>query len=184
MALNALITRRTIRQYDPDYKIPSYVLKAIVEAALLSPTGHDVQDIDLLAVTNRKKIEEVTKITLDTIEEDGRVKYLKRIKNFGVKNPITGDAGCLICLLKNERSTPERTPVHEGIMEMALMVGAREFGLGSMVLGCMKQGDKPAMEKVLGIEPGRLICGVIIGKPAEKQFFIPKKYKCKATYLE
>ena len=184
MALNALITRRTIRQYQPDYKIPTYVLKAIIDAALLSPSGHNVQDIDLLAVTNREKIEQVTKITLDTIEEEGRKKYLKRIKNFKVKNPITGDAGCLVCLLKNERWTPERIQVHEGIMEMALMVGAREFGLDSMVLGCMKQGDRAAMEKVLGIEPGRLICGVIIGKAVDKPFFIPKKSLAKATYLE
>ncbi|KAH0795182.1 nitroreductase family protein [Histomonas meleagridis] len=184
MALNALITRRTIRQYQKDYIIPEAELKAIVDAALLSPTGLDVQDVDLLVITNRQKIEEATKVTLDTIEEEGRIKFMKRINNFKVQNPITGDAGCLICLLKNERSTPDHTPVHEGIVEMALMIASREFGLQSMVLGCMKHADRSAIEKVLGIEPGRLLCGVVIGKPVEKPFFIPKKFKAKATYLK
>ena len=184
MALNALITRRTIRQYQPDYIIPEAELKAICDAAILSPTGFDLQDIDLLAITNRKKIDEISKITMDTIGEEGRNSFLKRADNLKVKNPVTGDAGCLICLLKNERSSPTQTPVHEGIVEMALMIAAREFGLQSMVLGCLKGADMGAMEKALGIEPGRLLVGVVIGKPIDKPVFIPKKVKAKVSYLD
>ncbi|KAH0789487.1 nitroreductase family protein [Histomonas meleagridis] len=183
MALNALITRRTIRQYQPDYIIPEAELKAICNAAILSPTGFDSQDIDLLAVTDRKKIDEISKITLDTIGKEGRDSFMKRVDSMKIKNPVTGDAGCLICLLKNERSSPMHTPVHEGIVEMSIMIAAREFGLQSMVLGCLKGADMRAMEKVLGIESGRLLVGVVIGKPIDKPVFIPKKLKAKISYL-
>ena len=185
MALNALLTRRTIRQYAPDYIIPEVELHAICEAAKLSPTGHNIQDIDLVCVSDRKKVEEVTKITFATLDKEGQKAYLKRIKKFGVKNPISGDAGVLVCLVKNERAKePQRTLVHEGIIEMGLLIAAREFGYQGMVLGCMKQGDKAAMEKVLGIEPGKLIIGVVLGKPADKVLFHPKKIFSKVTYLK
>lgn len=185
MALNALITRRTIRQYDPEYIIPKEYVQAIMEAAILSPTSKDIQDIDLLAVTSREKIEKVSKITLDSIDDDGRGKFMKRIENFKVKNPITGDAGCLFCLLRNERATePEKTLVHEGIFQMAIMVAAREFGLHSMALGCMKQADKASLEKELGITPGSFLIGVVVGKAVDKPFFIDKKRLNKCYYLK
>ena len=158
--------------------------KVIWDAAILSPTGNDIQDIDLLVVTNNQKIDEISKITLNTIEENSRNKLIKRIHNFNIQNPITGDAGCLICLIKNERSSSEPTPIHEGIIEMSLMIAAREFGLQSMVLGCMKHTDRESIEKVLGIEPGHFIVGVVIGKPIEKPFFIPKKIKAKVSYIK
>ena len=185
MALHALITRRTIRQYVPNFKIEKPVLKAIIDAALLSPTAHDIQDIDLVAITNKKVIDEISKVTLNTIDEDGRTKFLKRKKFFNIENVITGDASALVCLVKNERATnPMWTNIHEGIIQMALMIGAREFGLQSMALGCTKKADKETIEKIIKVDKGSFLMGVVLGKPIENPFFIERKSLCKARYIE
>jgi nitroreductase len=61
MALAALLSRRTVRQYDPFYEIPKDVLRKILEAALASPTAANMQGLDLVVVTNKSVISSTSK---------------------------------------------------------------------------------------------------------------------------
>ena len=58
-ALEALEKRRTIRNYDPDWKIPKEQLDKIMHAAVISPTACDFQGQDFLVVTNKEKISKI-----------------------------------------------------------------------------------------------------------------------------
>ena len=58
-ALEALEKRRTIRNYDPDWKIPKEQLDKIMHAAVISPTTCDFQGQDFLVVTNKEKISKI-----------------------------------------------------------------------------------------------------------------------------
>ena len=53
--LDVLKYRRTIRNYDPDYQIPKEQLDEILNAAQISPTSKDLQEIDFIVLRNKDK---------------------------------------------------------------------------------------------------------------------------------
>ena len=54
--LEILKHRRTIRNYDPDYQIPQEHLDEILNAAQISPTSKDLQEVDFIVLRNKEKI--------------------------------------------------------------------------------------------------------------------------------
>ena len=181
----ALETRRTVRQYQPDYTIPKEDLQKIVDIALNSPSGMNLQGIDLLVCTNRDKIDEATMVIFKSWDETRQERWNNRKVEYGVKNVVSCDASCIIFLVKNERADPSFLEVDAGIMTMTIMEAARHFELQTMCLGALLWGDKPGLEKCLGIEEGNLIMAVAIGKPKDEPLKLAeKKQLCKATYIE
>ena len=67
--LEALKHRRTIRNYDPDYEIPKEQLDEIINAAQISPTSKDLQEVDFIVLRNKTKIDEIEKIILNEFPE-------------------------------------------------------------------------------------------------------------------
>ena len=53
-ALEALEKRRTIRNYDPDWKIPKEQLDKIMHEAVIFPTTNDFQQQDFLLFQTKK----------------------------------------------------------------------------------------------------------------------------------
>lgn len=184
MTTAALLHRRTVRDYEPDQVIPKDVLEKIVKAALWSPTGMNVQDIDLVVVTNRAKLDEVTKTALANWPPKFVEMFEQRKKDLGVKNVWTCDAPCVIFLVKNARENPLFNSIDNGIMTMSIMVAAQEFGLESMACGSILWGEPANVEKVLGIEAGKLVMAVAIGKPKAKVNLVDKEVLCTARYIE
>ncbi|OHS99792.1 nitroreductase family protein [Tritrichomonas foetus] len=183
-ALEALQGRRTVRQYEPDYVIPDSDLEQIVNAGLISPTACNVQDIDLVVVTNRAKLDEVATTALATWPADFQAMFNKRKEELGVKNVVTCDASCLVCLVKNERADPLFTSINNGIVSMSLIVAARALGLETMCVGALLWGDKSKVESLLGIPEGNLVMAVAIGKAKPDHKEQPKEVLCKATYIK
>ena len=54
--LEALNTRRSVRNFDPSFVIPKEDLDKIIKAALNSPSAINLQEHDLIVVTNKEKI--------------------------------------------------------------------------------------------------------------------------------
>lgn len=183
--LEALATRRTIRQYDPTYKIPKDILEKLVSVGLDSPTARDAQGIDLVVVTNPEKIEEVTKISFDSWDEDRRKGWSERVQTYGVKNVVSCDATCLFFFVNNGNAVPNYVGVDCGIMTMAIMAACREFNLHSMCIGAMTWGNKAGVEKAIGVPWGSLIMVLAVGKAREGQLILKdKERKCHARFIE
>lgn len=182
--IEALETRRTIREYDSEYKIPQDVLGKIVDVALDAPTGCNNQPIDLLVVTNRDTIDRATKITFDSWPEEKRNNWNKRKEQYGVKNVVSCDASCIIFLVSNERADQDFVQIDAGIISMAIMTAARNFDLHTMCLGALLWGNKAGLEECLGIPQGKMVMAVAVGK-AKPNFQLKDKERiCKATYIE
>ena len=77
-AIDALLTRRTVRNYLPD-PIPKEQLEKIMEAAKASPTAGNYQGHDYIFVTNKEKLDECEKALLEVIPE--QMKYLELTDN-------------------------------------------------------------------------------------------------------
>ncbi|OHT04667.1 nitroreductase family protein [Tritrichomonas foetus] len=182
--IEALKTRRTVRQFEPDYTIPRDQLQQIVDVALISPTGRNLQGLDLVVCTNRQKLDEATKITFDSWPEDRRERWTNRKQDYGVKNVVTCDASCVIFLVSNERADEQFLNVDAGIVSMAIMAAAREFDLHTMCIGALLWGDKAGLEASLGIETGKLVMAVAIGKAKEGFKVSDKQQLAKARFIE
>ena len=183
--LEALQSRRTVRQYDRNYSIPKDVLNKLVDIALESPTARDAQGIDLVVVTNREKIDELTKISYDSWDEDRKKGWAERVETYGVKNVVSCDAPCLFFLVANDHCIPSYLGIDGGIMLMSIMAGCREFGLQSMCIGAMTWGDKAGVERALGVKEGSLVMILAVGKPVEGELKLKQKErKCSARFIE
>lgn len=183
-AYQALEGRRTVRQYQSDYSIPKNVLDKIVNVVLRSPTGCDIQDIDLVVVTNKDVLSKLEKTALPSWPQDFQNDFNKRKSKLGVSNVITCDAPCVIFLVKNERADPTFTQIDTGIVSMAIMIAARDAGLESMCLGSLLWGDKSKTEDLIGIENGKLAMAVAIGKARSDHHEGPKNILAKAKFIE
>jgi nitroreductase len=184
--IEALKSRRTIRQYDTNYNIPDDIINQLINAALDSPTGRNAQEIDLVVLANRAKIDEAMKITFDSWPADQQARWNGRKAEYGIANVISCDAPAIFFFVENERSADVPwAPVDTGIMCQSLMAAARAFGLHSMCLGALRWGNKAGLEKYLGIAEGKMVMGLAIGKARDGPVKISdKKRLCKATYVE
>lgn len=183
-AYEALDGRRTVRQYQVDYSIPKNVLEKIVNVVLKSPTGCDIQDIDLVVVTKKEVLSKLEKVAMPNWPQNFQDDFNKRRKKLGVNNVITCDAPCVIFLVKNERADPTFTEIDTGIISMAIMVAARNCGLESMCLGSLLWGDKSKTEELIGVKKGNLAMAVAIGKARPDHREGPKNVIAKATFIE
>ena len=182
MALSALNTRRTIRQYKED-PIPKEQLEAIIKATLNSPTACDCQEIDLYVCQDKAKLDKMTEVTLANIPEGFRKSFEARTEQLKVKNVFTCDAPCVVFLVKNERADPLFASIDTGIVSMSLLVAASEFGLSTMCLGCVLCCSKQ-IEEIIGLPEGKLAMAVAIGQAREDATVGPKEIRAKAVYLE
>jgi nitroreductase len=181
--LDALRARRTVRQYVPDYVIPADVLQELVSLGLDAPTGKNCQEIDLIVVTNKAKIDEISRLTLEGFAPEHRAGFQTRISELGVTNVVTCDASAVIVLVSNERRDTEFLQVDAGIVAMTIMTAAPNFGLATMCLGCMIRGGKAKIEEAIGAEPDSLIIGLAIGKAKENPKVADKTRVAKATVV-
>ena len=79
--IDILNHRRTIRNYDPDYQIPEDQLNIILNAAQISPTSCDLQEVDFIVLRNKEKLSEIEKIILNEASPQMK-KTLKKEEKF------------------------------------------------------------------------------------------------------
>ena len=179
--LETLKHRRTIRNYDPDYQIPKEQLDEILNAAQISPTSKDLQEVDFIVLRNKEKLNEIEKIILSEFPEEARKKFEERRTLYGVKNVVTCDAPLIILLIRNERKE-KFVDVDGGIAAMSIMMAAQHFNLESMCLGIITRF--PKVEEILGLEKNSLILGIAIGKMKGEPVLKEKVIKSKISYID
>ena len=184
--LEALEKRRTIRNYDPDWKIPKEQLDKIMNAALLSPTACDFQGEDFIVVTNKEKLAKLEEVVINNLpENDFKKHFVERKERHGVKNVVTCDAPIVILIIKNERADAKWIEIDSGIAAMSIIVAAQNFGIESMCLGvvAMKETQEKC-EELFGLKKGSLVLGLAIGKPKGKIELKAKVIKSKVSFVE
>ena len=88
-ALEALITRRSVRNFDPSFVIPKEDLDKIVSASLNSPTAINLQEHDLIVITKKEKISSIDKTVFPLCPQAFQERFKKRQEEFGTINPVT-----------------------------------------------------------------------------------------------
>ena len=178
--LEALNTRRSVRNFDPSFVIPKEDLDKIIKAALNSPSAINLQEHDLIVVTNKEKIAQVDKVVFPKCPPQFQERFKKRQEEFGTFNPVTYDCSALVLIVENERCQEKWGNLDAGILSMGLMVAAEGLGYHSVALGIIATPD---VEKLFGLKK-KLVIGVAIGKAKDKVNIHPKETLRKVTYIE
>ena len=179
-ALEALNTRRSIRNFDPSFVIPKEDLEKIISAGLNSPSAVNLQEHDLIVITNKEKIAAVDKVVFPLCPPQFQERFKKRQEQFGTINPVTYDCSALILIVENERCQEKWGNLDAGILSMGLMIAAEGLGYHSVALGIIAM---PEVEKLFDLKK-KLVLGVAIGKSKDKVNVHPKENLRKVNYIE
>jgi nitroreductase len=182
--IEALKTRRTVRQYDATYTIPRDHLERLIDAALNAPTGGDLQELDILVLADRAKIDAATKISFDSWPVATTDRWNGRHAQYGVANVVSCDASAIFFFVANERAaTVPFSDIDAGIQAMAVMAAARGFGCHTKCLGALQWGNKARLEAFLGIPEGRMAMALAVGEPKDRPLVLPDKQRlCNAPF--
>lgn len=162
-ALEAILTRKSIKSYKPDM-VDKETIDKIIAAGLNAPSGLNKQAAIILAVTNKEVRDELSKINMGK-------------DPFHRADPFYGAPVVLVVLA--DKSVP--TYVYDGSLVMEnLMLAAHALGLGACWIHRAKETfelpEGKALLKKLGIE-GEYegIGNCIIGYPEVEPEKKPRK---------
>ena len=162
-ALEAILTRKSIKSYKPDM-VDKETIDKIIEAGLNAPSGLNKQAAIILAVTNKEVRDELSKINMGK-------------DPFHRADPFYGAPVVLVVLA--DKRVP--TYVYDGSLVMEnLMLAAHALGLGACWIHRAKETfelpEGKALLKKLGIE-GEYegIGNCIIGYPEVEPEKKPRK---------
>lgn len=149
----AAAKRRTIRRFG-DGKVPFELLKNCVEAARLSPSARNVQELDFVVV-----------------DEQGQVKKINEVVRFGgtvnERGRVDGEEPkAFIVIVADEQKADEAyTKINSGIAANAIVLSAFEQGLGSCIMGAIERED---IKKILSIPRSHSVqLAIALGFPKE-----------------
>jgi nitroreductase len=132
--MNVIKTRFSCRKFKST-EPKEQDLKAIMEAALCSPSGMNRQKWQIIAVQNQALIKEL---------EDEGMKSLKALPDQSTYERIMSRGGKLfynaplIIFIAIEKSTPEVAPAYSldcGIVAQNIALAAKSFGLDNVICG-------------------------------------------------
>ena len=158
--IKALKERRSVKSYKPT-PIPAEILDAILEAGTYAPTGRNMQSPIIIAVSDKKTRDKLSKLNAAVMGSDG--------------DPFYGAPTVLVVLADKNRSTY----LYDGSLVMEnLMLAAHSLGLGSCWIHRAKEVFESAEGKEilasLGIDGeyegiGNCIVGYTDIPPAERK---------------
>ncbi|MBN2067051.1 MAG: nitroreductase family protein [Candidatus Diapherotrites archaeon] len=149
-----ILKRRTIRVFQ-DKPVPFSSLKKCVNAARLSPSARNVQELEFLAVNGREQVARVN----EAVRFGGIVREKGRVKGEEPKAFIA-------ILAEKEKSSQEYTPINAGIAAEAIVLTALEQGIGSCIMGAI---ERERIKGILGVPNSYAMPLVIaLGYPKEK----------------
>jgi len=151
MIYDKIISRRTIRKYEPK-DVPKEVLSKCVDAARLSPSSANRQPLKYIIVDDQMLLREV----FSTLRWAG---YLSSYQPSEEEMPR---AYVVIVLDKSIRKNHGHDA---GIAAMSISMVAHDEGLGSCILGAV---DRERLRKILNVPDGLdIVLVVALGYPAE-----------------
>lgn len=148
-----ILKRRTIRRFQPK-AVPFSVLKKCVNAARLSPSARNTQQLEFIAVNDKKQVAMLN----ESVNFGGVVKEKGRVKG--------EEAKAFIAIIARKEKLSEYTNTDVGIAACAIVLTALEQCLGSCIMGSIQ---RERIKGVLGI-PNEFEVSLVIalGFPKEK----------------
>jgi nitroreductase len=160
----------SIRDYT-DKKIPDELLEKILEAARRSPTSSNMQTYSIVVVKNQETKKELAKFA-------GGQKHVETCDTFiALCADISGvDKACQIhdkILAKSLETTLVAT-IDATLVGMSLCLAAESNGLGSVMIGGMRNNPKGVAD-LLALPKGVYVAfGLCLGWPASKTALKPR----------
>ncbi len=151
---NLILKRRTIRRFQ-EKNVPFSALKKCVNAARLSPCARNIQELEFVAVNDKKQVAKINEAVRfgGVVRENGRKKG-EEPKAF------------IAILADKEISSSEYTPINVGIAAEAIVLTALEQGIGSCMMGAIERERIKGILSVPNIYNLPLV--IALGYPKEK----------------
>ncbi len=162
--LKAIAGRRSIRQYK-DEQIKDTELKAILEAGLQAPSGHDTQPWHFTVIRKRELIDEISEGSKAAMRKSG-VDWIVKLGE-AEKYNIFYNAPTVIILAARKDALSPVADVSAALQNMA--IAAESLGIGSCWMGFATFYFQDAQNyKKIGIPEGHeVLYGMTLGyKPA------------------
>lgn len=158
--MNALLERRSIRKYT-DAPVSEAELSAILEAGLWAPTARNRQEVKFSVVTD-PALRAAFREAFEAYDTRG-------FRTFDYEAPV-------LILLYGAQDFPY-TELDSGIAVESMATAAQSFGLGTLIVGCIRdflrsEEGKPWREKFGIAETELFTIGLCIGHtaaPTKKQ---------------
>ena len=145
---DAITARRNVREFS-DRAIADADLDRVLEAGRIAPSSQNNQPWDFVAVTDRDKLSELSKVW----QGGGHI----------------ANAAAAIAMVIADAEEPrvrERNRFDIGQATMQMMITAADLGIGS---GHSAVGDQDLARSVLGVPEGKLVAFVMdLGYPADR----------------
>ena len=166
-----MLTRRSVRKFT-EQKISSEDLDMILKTGIYAPSGMNMQTIRLIAVTDRKKIQQLAELTGRKLGREGYDFYKPDV----------------LIIPTNERES--RWGVEDNACAMEnIFLAARSYGVGSVWITQMQNiTDRPAVRALLdeiGVPADHVIYGVAALGYADPSVPVePKERTGKVVYVK
>ncbi len=150
---STILRRRTIRRFQAK-AVPFSVLKKCVNAARLSPSARNTQQLEFIAVNEKRQVAMLN----ESVNFGGVVKEKGRVKG--------EEAKAFIAIIARKEKLSEYTNTDVGIAAEAIALVALESGVASCIMGSIQ---RERIKGILGI-PNEFEVSLVIalGYPKEK----------------
>lgn len=164
--MDAIMSRRSIRDFKRDAQIEEAELSTVLEAGVWAPTARNTQHIRLYVIQNRKVISTIAENFSKFAFEDGR------IRDFCYGAPTF--------VMLAGKTASRYLHVDAGIVVANMSLAAESLGLGSLIIGCLKDyfesEDGREYASSLGIpEDYTFSIGIALGKIATPTLAKPRE---------
>jgi nitroreductase len=142
----AITSRRNVRSFA-DRPVTDEQLDRIMEAARRSPSSQNTQPWDLVVVTDRRLLSELSKVAPGAVH-------------------VAGSAATIALITDSAADQLPRVRFDLGQLTMSIMLAAADLGIGSGHAGV---GDKALAARLLGLPPDKSCTFMIaLGYPADR----------------
>ncbi|RLI96731.1 MAG: hypothetical protein DRO96_02465 [Candidatus Aenigmatarchaeota archaeon] len=157
--IEAIKKRRSIREYK-DKPVPEDTISKIIKAGVWAPSAHNRQPWSFIVLTNKEKINELSRHIEDRIRKQNPNYKLR-----DVDDPIFYSAPAVIIICgdaSNKWSTIDCSMAAENIV-----LAATELELGTCFIGRIKYAEQSFLES-LGMKRGHQpVIAISLGYPKE-----------------
>lgn len=171
--LEAIKNRRSVRSYKPD-PIPRDILKKIIEAGNMAPTGVGKQPWRFVVVEDPEFKRKLSQVAFIFLKGGGSPEIYKLLKYMQARyeEPIYHSAPVILFVIGTAKASPTHLKEAEAIdcalASQNIMLAACSLGVGSCMVGLGKEGliDVPEVVEALELKENEtLYLPIVLGYP-------------------
>ena len=172
----ALFTRRSVRRYDPERQVPRQQVEQLLQAAVMAPSGINLQPWYFVALQSEEKMAELRGVMGATAEKFLPVLQARFAKNPEVVKETTsfltslgGAPTCiLVFLLKPDYPDPTGALESTSAAIENLLLCAHDMGLGTCWMSApLRVGSAGELERRFAPTRGQFVAMITLGYGVE-----------------